>query len=180
MKQFKFIYISLVVFLMAGCGDTSSSTGGEDGGSSSLTFTSEASLNSFTLALQSKNIGTGEDSPYMVSYGIIDKSEVNPDSYNRYTGIENTGYESAIFSKNSGNTGSGTTVCHRDQAAGDDYVQRYQCQSRLTNGTELSDELVLFVGKTYVVYLQESFMFQDGYGMGYDEKIREIAEFTVR
>jgi len=177
MKKISYALVVFVLTLFVGCGEDDSlfSSGG---GENTLTFSGEKPSEMFEMKLVSNNIGVDFDSPYMVSYGIIEESSINPESYDEQTGIKNTGYESAVFQKNSGDQGEGSTRCEQSSLSEYDYV-RYTCLTHLTNGTELSNELVLLMGKTYVVFLQESFMRSDGIGFTFDEKIKEVAKFTL-
>ena len=165
------LLFSILLFTFYGCG--LDSDGGSGSGQSSLKLETNDIKSSFTITMLSKGMGTGKDNPYMVSYGIIDKEKIKAKSSDQYG--SNTGYEAVTLSKNAGNNGTTVTLCTQSSISQNDYI-KYRCDTTLTNGTKLSNELVLMMDKTYVLYLQDSFMWQDGIAIATDEKIQNITE----
>ncbi len=177
MRQYKYnmILVAFFSFLLLGCGTDSTSSNG--GGQSKLTLNTDDIRSSFTIKLIAKGMGTGKEDPYMVSYAIIDKEKITGELPDRYGGMT-SGYEDSIFSKNTGNNGTVISTCKQSFISPGKYI-RYLCETTLSNGTKLSDNLDLLMGKTYVLYLWKSFMWRDGVGVGTDDTFEHVSEIKL-
>ena len=167
------LLLTILALTINGCGTDDSN--GES--SSNLILKTENIQSKFTIELKVNNIATGKSNPYMVTYGIIDKSQIKEVTQDRF-GIKNLGYNATLFSKNAGNNGVVTTACTQSAISPNDYVQ-YNCKTTLANGTKTSNTLILMMGKTYVLYMQNSFMWQNGISMATDEKFKNIREIKL-